>query len=143
MKITLKTYTNVWKFQKKIYAIDKIKLIVPINPEETIYFVISALITILLLRIFSFLNFIPFLIRYGLLPYLFMKFLTKTKLDGKMPHKFLLGYITYKTMPKKYARFQPVTEFKAGSFKTKISYRRPKIINLTQSYLKKGGKQYV
>lgn len=112
----------------------------PINPEEAIYFVISALITILLLKIFPFLNVIPFLIRYGLLPYLFMKFLTKTKLDGKMPHKFLIGYITYKMAPKKYARFQSVTEYKLGSFKTKISYRKPKIINLTRSYLTKGAK---
>lgn len=121
-KDVLRTYSGTWKFERKIYAIDKIRLLVPINVDDAAYLILGLLITILLLKLFPFLNHIPAIIRYGLLPWGLMKFLTKKKFDGKLPHRFLLGYLEYLTLPKPFSRFENSGEYKRGRFE-KIAYR--------------------
>ena len=136
-RIILRTYGNVWKFQRKIYSIDKIRLIVPIDPQELGYFIVGVGMTTVFFKILPFLNSIPVMIRYGLIPFVIMKFLTKKKLDGKLPHKFLYGYLKYKIEPKEYARFMPVARYKKGKFRTTVSYRNTVIVNMTEKYLNK------
>ena len=137
----LRTYYRIWKYEKKIYAIDKIRLLIPVSVDDATYLVLGLLITMLLLKIFPFLNGIPFIIRYVLLPYGLMKFLTKKKFDGKLPHKFLLGYFEYLTLPKAFSRFESSREYKKGRF-TSVAFRGKEIVNVTEM-LKKGGKKHV
>lgn len=137
-KVVLRTYNSTWKFERKIYAIDKIRLLVPINIDDAAYLLIGLLITILLLKIFPFLNQIPFIIRYVLLPWGLMKFLTKKKFDGKLPHRFLLGYLEYLTLPKAFSRFQDSGKYKKGRF-TGVAWRGKEIIDMTELLTKKGG----
>lgn len=141
-KDVLRTYSGTWKFERKIYAIDKIRLLVPINVDDAAYLILGLLITILLLKIFPFLNHIPAIIRYGLLPWGLMKFLTKKKFDGKLPHRFLLGYLEYLTLPKSFSRFENSGEYKKGRFE-KIACRGKEIINVTEMLVKKGVKNHV
>ncbi|MFV0518351.1 MAG: TcpE family conjugal transfer membrane protein [Aminipila sp.] len=138
----LRSYRKVWKFERKLYAIDDIKLPIPINPDEAVYFALGIFITIGLLKILPFLNAIPFIVRYMVFPYGLMKFLTKKKFDGKLPHRFLIGYFDYLGQPKKIARFKPSTTYKKGYF-APVVYRRAEIINLTASATskKRGGKK--
>lgn len=126
----LRTYNKMWKFERKIYAVDDVRLPVPINPDEALYFVIGFLITLGLLKVLPVLNGIPFIIRYLAIPYGLMKFLTKKKFDGKLPHKFVLGYIDYMGLPKRVARFQGAEGYKKGHF-TPVVYRSLEIVNLT------------
>ena len=135
-KIVLRTYNSTWKFEHKLYAIDKIRLPVPINMDDAAYLIVGLLITILLLKIFPFLNGIPFVVRYVLLPYGLMKFLTKKKFDGKLPHKFLIGYLEYLTISKAFSRFQNCREYKRGRF-TSIAFRSKEIVNVTEMLTKK------
>jgi hypothetical protein len=141
-KEVLRTYSGTWKFERKIYAIDKIRLLVPINVDDAAYLILGLLITILLLKIFPFLNHIPAIIRYGLLPWGLMKFLTKKKFDGKLPHRFLIGYLEYLTLPKSFSRFESSGEYKKGRF-GKIACRGKEIINVTEILVKKGVKKHV
>ncbi len=141
--IVLRTYGKMWKFERKIYAIDDVKLPIPINPDEGVYFLIGLLITIILLKVLPFLSAIPFFIKYLAIPYGLMKFLTKKKFDGKLPHKFLLGYLDYIGQPKQLARFQPAKKYKKACFAAVI-YRRTEIVNLTDMITrKKGGRKNV
>lgn len=137
-KVVLRTYNSTWKFERKIYAIDKIRLLVPINIDDAAYLILGLLITILLLKVFPFLNEIPFIIRYVLLPWGLMKFLTKKKFDGKLPHRFLLGYLEYLTLPKAFSRFQDSGKYKKGRF-TDVAWRGKEILDVTELLTKKGG----
>lgn len=136
-KVILRTYNRVWKYERKIYTLDTVRLPVPINPSDAIYFILGLLITIMLIKLMPFLNAIPFILRYTILPYGIMKFLTKKKFDGKLPHMFLKSYIEFMQLPARISKFQGGTEFKKGKF-TKVVYRKRKIINATEILLKKG-----
>ena len=135
-KIVLRTYNRAWHFERKLYAIDKLKLLVPVNIDNLVYLVAGLLLTILLLKIFPFLNAIPFIFRYVLLPYGLMKFLTKKKYDGKLPHKFLMGYLEYLTLSKSFSRFHDCQGYKKGRFTSVIAYRRKQIVNITEMLTK-------
>lgn len=133
---TLRTYGKMWKFERKIYAIGDIRMPVPVNPDEAVYFVAGILLTIGLAKILPFVNSIPFIVRYGAIPYGIMKFMTKKKFDGKLPHRFLIGMIDYIGQPKCFARFQAKESYKPIAFNP-IVYRKTEYINLTEQALKK------
>lgn len=136
----LRTYNKAWRFERKIYGIDNIRLPFPINPDELVYFVIGILIVYGIFKALPFLDGIPVIIRYGIFPYILMKFLSKKKFDGKSPHKFLIAYIDYFFMPKKISRFQGSTSYKKGRF-TPVVYRMKQIVNLTDQAINKGKKK--
>jgi hypothetical protein len=141
-RVILRTYPTAWKYEKKIYAIDRMRLLVPVNPSQVFYFLIGLLITMGILKIFPFLNAIPFIFRYALIPFALMKFLTKKKFDGKLPHKFALGYIEYLLLPRSIARFQAGEQYKKGKFES-IAFRRREVSGIMAPSMKKGGKKRV
>lgn len=140
--IILRTYSSVWKIENKIYSIDTIKLLFPVKPSELIYFFLSLLINYFLLKLLPFLDGIPFIFKWVVVPYLLMKFLTKQKLDGKLPHKFFIDYMIFKLGPKKFSKFQPVEEYKKIKFTTLTGKRDKKIINKTEEALKEKKKSF-
>lgn len=138
--IILRTYNNVWKIDRKIYSIEGFKLLFPISPNEALYFIVSMSFSILLIKVIPFYGRLHGAIKFGLVPYAIMKFFTKQKLDGKLPHKFFFDYVVYKLSPKKYARFAPVEEFKSVRISTPIVYRTKEIIDKTEQVIKKDKK---
>ncbi len=110
--IILRTYNTVWKIDRKIYSIEGLKLLFPISINEILYLGVSILISYLLIKFIPFYNKLHFVIKYVVVPFGLMKFLTNQKLDGKLPHKFFYDYIMYKIQPKKYDRFKPIDETK-------------------------------
>lgn len=73
---------------KKIYAFQNIVLPFPIAPYEVLEFLAVVGAMLVMGRIFPILNNIPVVLRYGMLPYVTVKYLMKVKLDGKNPVKF-------------------------------------------------------
>jgi len=137
----LRTYGKVWNHEKKIYSIDRIKLIVPINPNDLLYFAVGLVFVVVITSIIPIFAGVPFVFKYILLPFAIMKFMTKKKLDGKMPHFFLVGCISYLLLPKKISRFQAGERYGKGKF-TDVVYRGKEIVDITQEMMsKKGGKK--
>jgi hypothetical protein len=141
-RVVLRTYATTWKYEKKIYAIDRIRLLVPVNPSQVFYFLIGLLITMGLLKILPFLNAVPFIFRYALIPFALMKFLTKKKFDGKLPHKFALGYAEYLLLPKAIARFQAGEAYKKGRFES-VAFRGRESEGAMGPSMRKGGRRRV
>lgn len=123
--VILRTYDSVWKIPYKIYSIENIKLPFPINPWEAAYFGLGVLIIFLIERILPFLRATPFILRYLLLPFAILKFFTKIKLDGKLPHKFAFDCFIYYISSKKSERFQSIkTKKERIKFVTPVIFRR-------------------
>lgn len=138
--IILRTYHSVWKVDKKIYSIENIKLWIPVSTNDVLYFGVGLVMVVALGKILPFSDRIPFLIKYGGIPYGIMKFLTKQKLDGKLPHKFFKDYVIYLLSPKKSVRFGNVATYGEGRFTTPVAMRDIELINKTEKVLKKGNK---
>lgn len=139
--VILRTYSSVWNVETKIYSIENFKLLVPIKPREAVYFILGFAITKLILTVLPFFQGVPFVIKWLLIPYGIMKFLTKQKLDGKLPHKFFIEYVMFKLGPKRFSKFKSVEEYKNIKFTTVTSKRDRKIINKTQEALKEEKKK--
>lgn len=137
-EVILRTYKNVWKFEREIYSIEGIKLLLPVKPNEVLYFIISVVIAIFLVKLIPFMDKVNFVVKYGLVPLGIMKFLTKQKLDGKLPHKFFLDYIIYKLSPKRLEGFRSVDERKRPiRFSTGIVCRLTAFFNKTEEAMDK------
>lgn len=142
VKVVLRTYGSVWKIPRKLYSIDKIKLWIPIGQDQAIYFCASVGITFLLLKILPFLNALPFVFKVAI-PIGLTQFLTKQKLDGKLPHKFFLDYLSYKITVKTRERFAEVKPQKKVVFSTPIVYRMPEVVNITGQVLKENKRRFL
>jgi len=119
--VILRTYALVWNTPFKIYSIENIKLLFPINPWELLYFMVGVGISFLIGKMLPFE--VTFIIQYIIVPYAIMEFFTKIKLDGKMPHKFFFDYLIYKAMPKQMERFRGIKENDKIKFVTPVVYR--------------------
>lgn len=138
--VILRTYRPVWKFQRKIYSVGNIKLLVPLNPDELLYFIVSVGIVWILVKMIPILGEVPFVLK-GAVAFGIMKFLTKQKLDGKFPHKFFLDFLIYKLSQKKYEHFKAVTGYGKIKFVTPIVFRDIEVVNKTEMVLNKGSKK--
>lgn len=132
-EIVLRTYGSVWNIDRKLYSIEGLKLPFPIILNEFIYFLISAGITILLIKIFPFLNNLNWTIKFCVIPIGIMKALTSIKLDGKPAHKFIFDYIIFFFSPKKHCKFRPIDPIVNNKvkFDCTVMFKKQKIINKT------------
>lgn len=94
-KIKLYSYLKVWNFEHKIYVIGNIVLPVPVNPFDILYFACACLAVYVLGRIIPAISSLPAILRLGVVPYGITKYMTKVKLDGKNPIRYMIGYLTY------------------------------------------------
>lgn len=93
--MTLKTYERIWKVEKKFYSIYNLTLPVPIVPIELGFFAGGLALVFVLEAIVPAFKMVPWIIRFGILPYAGTRFLRKKKFDGKNPIKFLADYILF------------------------------------------------
>jgi hypothetical protein len=138
--VILRSYRSVWKIERKIYSIEGIKLLFPVSPNEVLYFAVSLGIAYLIAKVIPFMGRAHFVLKYVLIPFGIMKFLTKQKLDGKMPHKFFFDYVVFKLGPKKLHKFKTVDSMKKLKFVTPVVMRDIEIKNKTQEALSKKDK---
>lgn len=94
-KVKIYSYTKVWKWEKKIYAISNIPLPVPVNPFDLLYFIGIALFMLILGKIIPSITVVPVMLRFVAFPYIVTNYLMKKKVDGKNPVKYFIGCLKY------------------------------------------------
>lgn len=94
-KVQIYSYSKVWKFQKKIYAIQNFVLPVPIDPWQLLYFGGTWFVCSIIFGIIPGFHHIPVIIRSMMIPYFISKFLMTKKLDGKNPLRYAWGMIIH------------------------------------------------
>ena len=135
--VILRSYPQIWNYRKMIYSIEDIKLLVPVAMEDAAFFGLGLVLVALISKMLPIFTLIPFVIRWGVLPFLVMKFLTKIKFDGKKPHKFAFGMVRYAIEPKSYSRFKPTDPIERYS-RLKFNYvvmRQPEVVNAVEAEL--------
>lgn len=93
--IRVYSYSKIWKLENKIYAIQNIQLPVPISPTQLLYFGMAALFMMIICKILPFLDGVPPILKYGVVPLILSNFLLTKKLDGKNPIKYFAGWIVF------------------------------------------------
>lgn len=135
-RVILRTYKSIWRHDKKVYAIENIKLPTPIKPMELFSYGIGIAMVALICKVLPIATSIPWVFRYLLFPWLLMKFLTEKRFDGKLPHKFLISYIEYLSLPRIFSRFQAV-ENPAGIRFSPLVYRHFQTVNVTEAAMRR------
>lgn len=122
-KVRLRTYRQVWEQERVIYQIERVRLPFPVSFRQAGLFG-AALGAMLLLSRIPLVAALPALARYILLPGLITWFLTKQRLDGKEPLRWLFGMLRYAFSPKRLNRLRPMADGGAPRrFRGAIGYR--------------------
>lgn len=108
-QIRLRTYRQVWRLERVIYQIERVRLPFPVTFRQVGIFVFTLLVMVPLARLPG-LRSLPGLVTYGLIPALAAWYLTSQTLDGKPPHRWLLSMAAYSLGPKRLNRFRPMAE---------------------------------
>lgn len=121
-KVTLYSYSKVWKVEKKVYSLFNMILPAPINPYTIVVFIFVLLGFMGLERLFPALTKVPVILRYLALPYLSAQYLMKKKLDGKNPLKYLLGILIY-VISERGFYFEKFTKYPAVEDTIKLNWK--------------------
>jgi len=113
-KEILKTYNHIWKVPFKIYSIDSIRLAVPINPWDAVYYMVGLTIAVTLDFIYP--GDIEFMWKFVVIPIAVRFALAKVKLDGKKPHKFFWSTFLYMMNKGEKEFFKPIKKQTLKSF---------------------------
>jgi hypothetical protein len=121
-RIVLKSYSGIWKVDKKIEHLNGIST-PSIAFEQVLYFLGVCLLEFILC------TFIPPLRKLNIfvfivIPIVASSLLNKIKLEGKKPIKYIFGILEYISEAKVYVRFRPYKEDRSAIFDSKIGYRR-------------------
>jgi hypothetical protein len=106
-KVRLRTYRQVWHQERVLYQIERIRLPFPISFQQAGLFAVTAALMAMLSRIPLVASVSP-LLRYVLLPGVAAWYLTKQRLDGKPPLRWLLTMFRYAVSPKRLNRLRPL-----------------------------------
>lgn len=106
-KVRIRTYRQVWQQEHVIYQIERVRLPFPVSLRQAGVFAASAAAMLIVSKLPGVANTSPVL-RYVLVPGLITWFLTRQRLDGKPPLRWLSSWLAYLLSPKRLSRFQPV-----------------------------------
>jgi len=106
-RVRLRTYRQVWVQERVIYQIERVRLPFPVSFKQAGVFGATLLIMALVSRM-PLISAIPPFARYLGLPALATWFLTKQRLDGKSPLRWLLSMLRYLMSPKRLNRLRPM-----------------------------------
>jgi hypothetical protein len=120
-RITVSNYTKIWNLDWVVYALEGKKLPVPANLRVIGIFVVCELIFYILGNTILF--FLPKSYTIFLLPIGATWLIAKQKLDGKTPHKWLIGIIQYWMRPKRLHRYRKFEHNKHYTYGSKVIYR--------------------
>ena len=122
-RVRLRTYRQVWSQERVIYQIERVRLPFPVSFRQMGVFSISLMLMVGISRILPLEKVSPILI-YVVIPGGLTWFLTKQRLDGKPPLKWLLSMLRYALGPKRLNRLQPMPDQAATvRFDSTIRYR--------------------
>jgi hypothetical protein len=120
-RMTVTNYTKIWTLDWVVYALEGKKLPIPANLRVVAIFFVVELIFIILGKTILF--FLPWMLKNILLPGFLTWIITKQKLDGKAPHKWLLGMIFFWMRPKHLHRYRKFEHNKHNMYGSKVVYR--------------------
>lgn len=103
----IRTYKKVWKFERILYRFDRFRLPRPVTVWQLVYFFIGIILVVVIQNNTGLLSFVPDLVRYIGIPVGFSWFLSKVKLDGRHPFRWLVAMVLYLFEPKAINRYQP------------------------------------
>lgn len=106
-KVRLRTYRQVWVQERVIYQIERIRLPFPVSFRQAGIFGITAMVMTFLSRTPG-IGATPPMLRYVVIPGAVTWFLTRQRLDGKSPARWLLSMLRYLLSPKRLNRFRPI-----------------------------------
>ncbi len=107
-RVRLRTYRQVWVQERVIYQIERVRLPFPVSFRQAGVFAATLLLMALLSRV-PLISGLPGLLRYLLIPAFATWFLTKQRLDGKSPLRWLLTMIRFLLSPKQLNRLRPMS----------------------------------
>lgn len=120
-RVTVSNYTKIWNLDWVVYALEGKKLPMPANLKVIgIFFACEFIFWILGKTV---LFFLPGSYTHLLLPIGCTWLIAKQKLDGKAPHKWLLGMIFYWMRPKRLHRYRKFEHMKHYTYGSKVIYR--------------------
>lgn len=106
-RVRLRTYRQVWVQERVIYQIERVRLPFPISFRQVGVFGVTLLFMALVSRI-PLIGQLPPLARYLGIPGLATWFLTKQRLDGKAPLRWLLSMLRFLLSSKRLNRLRPM-----------------------------------
>ncbi|CAI6329519.1 hypothetical protein NRS6107_21090 (plasmid) [Bacillus subtilis] len=103
--VYVRTYKRVWRFERFFYSFDRFKLPRPVTWWQLWYFIVCFVLIIVIDRNTPLLSWSSsILLKYIGVPAAMAYFLSKIKVDGRTPHKWLYVQIKYLLLPKSYSR---------------------------------------
>lgn len=105
--VRLRTYKQVWTQERVIYQIERVRLPFPVSFRQAGVFAAVAALMVALSGIPVVAESSP-LLRYLVIPGGLTWFLTKQRLDGKPPLRWLLSILRYAFSPKRLNRLRPM-----------------------------------
>ncbi|WP_336775150.1 MULTISPECIES: TcpE family conjugal transfer membrane protein [unclassified Paenibacillus] len=120
-RVTVSNYTKIWNLDWVIYALEGKKLPIPANLRVIGIFIVCELIFYILGKTILF--FLPGAYTMLFLPFGATWLIAKQKLDGKAPHKWLLGMIYFWMRNKHLYRYRKFQYTKRYAYDSKVVYR--------------------
>lgn len=121
-KLRIRTYRQVWRLEQVIYQIERVRLPFPVTFRQIGIFGLALLVMVVVSGIGPLATTSPVL-RYALIPGLAAWYLTNKRLDGKMPHRWVLSMLRYLLGPKRLNRYRPVETGGKVRLVARVSYR--------------------
>jgi hypothetical protein len=122
-KVRLRTYRQVWSQEQVIYQIERVRLPFPVSFRQAGVFAAVVAAMAVLSEVPAMAAISP-LLRYVVIPGAVTWFLTKQRLDGKPPLRWLFAMLRYALGPKHLNRLRPMTQQPARlRFGGSIGYR--------------------
>lgn len=119
-RVVVSNYTKIWNLDWVIYALEGKKLPFPANLRIIATFIVVEIVWVILGKI---LFFLPGSYTYFIFPFATTWLLSKQKLDGKAPHKWLYSMICYWMRPKHLHRYRRLEHNKRYVYQSKVVYR--------------------
>lgn len=107
--VRLRTYRQVWSQERVIYQVEKVRLPFPVSFRQAGVFAV----TVALMALVSGMPVVSAtspVLRYLILPGGVTWFLTKQRLDGKPPLRWLFSMLRFAVSPKRLNRLRPITQ---------------------------------
>lgn len=104
----LRTYAQVWRLERVIYQIEGVNLPFAITMQQMMFFAGCILVMAFLSKILPGLSRVGAVARYLILPAFVTWFLTRQRLDGKAPHRWVWKMLLFLSSPKRLNRLQPL-----------------------------------
>lgn len=122
-QVVLRTYSNAWRFEKKMYSVGDVTLPFAINLTQFGWFGVGLLLVWVLAQILPFLAAIPAPVLYLAAPFGIMKLLTRVTFHGKPTLAWLKGFFRHLLNPSHIERFEPVKRRTAKAAFTNVVFR--------------------